>query len=389
MILSKRFVAPNGEVYIDYKRYLWLLSLFIPLVVLSGPIAFAITLESLWLLVPVLLVYLVIPVLDMVIGDDKSNPPESVVPQLEADRFYPTMTFLTIPVLVSSFVFCAWLVSEYRLSGWDYLAMVAVNGYILGYGINLGHEMGHKKSLAERWGAKLVLCLSGYGHFNVEHNRGHHVHVATPEDVASSKLGESIYRFYLREYPGAFIRAWRLESERLRRLGHSPWHYSNEVLQSLALTLVIYSALAIWLGWDIWAYLLLSALWGGFQLTSANYIEHYGLKRKKMPNGRYEKCQPHHSWNSNHLLSNWTLFHLQRHSDHHAYPMRRYQSLRNFDKIPQLPTGYYGMFLLAYVPPLWFRVMDKRVWQAVEKDWDRLNILPGCEEQYRARLVTK
>jgi alkane 1-monooxygenase len=152
---------------------------------------------------------------------------------------------------------------------------------------------------------------------------------------------------------------------------------------------VIYSALAIWLGWDIWAYLLLSALWGGFQLTSANYIEHYGLKRKKMPNGRYEKCQPHHSWNSNHLLSNWTLFHLQRHSDHHAYPMRRYQSLRNFDKIPQLPTGYYGMFLLAYVPPLWFRVMDKRVWQAVEKDWDRLNILPGCEEQYRARLVTK
>ncbi|MFZ5560535.1 MAG: fatty acid desaturase [Pseudomonadota bacterium] len=123
--------------------------------------------------------------------------------------------------------------------------------------------------------------------------------------------------------------------------------------------------------------LLALAFWGAFQLTSANYIEHYGLLRQKLPNGRYEPTQPHHSWNSNHIASNLVLFHLQRHSDHHAHPTRSYQCLRDFPGLPTLPVGYFGMFLLACLPPLWLRVMNPRLIEAVGGDISRINFEPA------------
>ena len=157
------------------------------------------------------------------------------------------------------------------------------------------------------------------------------------------------------------------------------------MLQPALISLALYGALVAALGWQILPFLLLSAFWGAFQLTSANYLEHYGLLRRKLENGRYEVCQPHHSWNSNHLFSNWALFHLQRHSDHHAHPTRRYQSLRNFPDLPRLPSGYFGMFLLAYVPPLWFRLMNPRLIEAVQGDAARINFQPGLRERLMRR----
>ena len=148
---------------------------------------------------------------------------------------------------------------------------------------------------------------------------------------------------------------------------------------------MLWSSLIAWLGWPTLPFLIGVSFWSWFQLTSANYVEHYGLLRGCNAQGRYEPCQPHHSWNSNHLFSNWVLFHLQRHSDHHAHPLRRYQSLRQFDQLPQLPSGYFGMFVLAYIPPLWFRVMDKRLLQAVQHDPARINFQPG----QRLRLMGK
>jgi alkane 1-monooxygenase len=139
----------------------------------------------------------------------------------------------------------------------------------------------------------------------------------------------------------------------------------------------LYTALTLWLGWGALLVLLLHVPIVWWQLTSANYIEHYGLLRQKLSNGQYERCQPKHSWNSNHLISNLVLFHLQRHSDHHANPSRHYQSLRHFEEAPQLPTGYMGMFLLAYVPPLWYRVMDQRLLDLHQNDRTQLNSLTG------------
>jgi alkane 1-monooxygenase len=219
----------------------------------------------------------------------------------------------------------------------------------------------------------VVLAVPFYGHFTMEHNVGHHAEVATPEDSASARFGESIYRFALREIPGGLRRGWRLERERLARYGHGAWSWRNEILQSYALSLLLYGGLVYAFGAAVLPFLLLQAAWGWWQLTSANYVEHYGLLRAKDPDGRYERCQPRHSWNANHLASNLVLFHLQRHSDHHAWPTRHYQSLRDFDDLPQLPSGYFGMFLLAYVPPLWRRVMDPRVLALVDGDRSRVN----------------
>lgn len=219
----------------------------------------------------------------------------------------------------------------------------------------------------------------------MEHNRGHHRWVATPEDPASSRMGESIWRFVLREMPGAFFRAWHLEAERLQRSGKSAWNTDNEILQAGAVTALLYGTLIALFGLAMIPLLLAIAFWGAFQLTSANYIEHYGLLRKKLDNGRYEQTRPEHSWNSNHIASNLALFHLQRHSDHHAHPTRSYQSLRDFPELPTLPVGYFGMFILAYIPPLWFRVMDPRLVQAVGGNSSRINFEPGKREQLLRR----
>lgn len=385
----KTFVAENGETFVDNKRGLWLLAIFIPMTSLVGPLL-VMSGSAQWVLwLPIVVFYVLVPVLDKVIGEDRGNPPESVVTQLEADPYYRVITFLLVPLLIAGFIFNAWFVSAVPLSSMGWIAVMLSNGFMCGYGINLGHEMGHKTTVLERFAAKLVLSLSFYGHFNVEHNRGHHATVATPQDSASSKLGETIYGFFWREYPGAFKRAWQLEATRLQRRNQALWSWQNEVIQSTLITLVLYIGLTLWLGIEVLPFLLLTALWSSFQLTSANYIEHYGLARKRLPNGRYEPCRPQHSWNSNFLLSNWTLFHLQRHSDHHTYPMRRYQSLRHFDASPQLPAGYYSMFLLSYVPPLWFKVMDPLVMRHAEGDLAAMNIAPGKEAFYQAQLSAR
>jgi alkane 1-monooxygenase len=165
------------------------------------------------------------------------------------------------------------------------------------------------------------------------------------------------------------------------------WHYSNPIVQSYALTAVITLLLLLTLGWKTLPFLLIHNLFAYWQLTSANYIEHYGLLRKRDADGRYERCQPHHSWNSNHIFSNLVLFHLERHSDHHTHPLRRYQSLRNFDNVPSLPNGYLGMYLLAYIPSLWFRVMDPRLMKLphVGGDLKNVNIEPTARTAIERR----
>ena len=198
-------------------------------------------------------------------------------------------------------------------------------------------------------------------------------------------MGESIYRFLLREMPGAWVRAWELESTRLRQSGLPVLSWHNHILQPALLTLLLWAALMVWLGPQILPFLILAAFWSNFQLTSANYVEHYGLLRQQSNNGRYETCKPYHSWNSNHIFSNWILFQLQRHSDHHAHPLRRYQSLRHFEDLPTLPSGYFGMFLVAYVPPLWRYVMDERLLGVVGRDANRLNLDPRQREALMAR----
>ena len=369
----------------DRKRHAWLLSVFIPFFVGSGALLVLATGDARAAWLPVAFLYLVVPLLDWALGEDRSNPPESAVPTLEADRYYRWITYAGVPTLWLTFVASVWFLATQELPLHAQIATVLSAGLAGGFCINLGHELGHKNTALERWLAKIILAPTCYGHFFIEHNRGHHRDVATPADPASSRMGETIYTFVLREMPGALRRAWKIEQERLARCAKPVWSLRNEVLQPALITLVLWAALVAWLGSGALVWIVAISFWANFQLTSANYIEHYGLLRRERAPGRYEVCQPRHSWNSNHVFSNWILFHLQRHSDHHAHPTRRYQSLRNFAGLPELPNGYVGMFLACYLPPLWFRIMDPRVVAWADAKADNIHFQPGM----RKRLVRR
>lgn len=366
--------------YNDPNRWMWWFSLAVPVLMGLGPALMIWQGEPLMLLAPLVFLYLAVPLADVVVGEARNNPPDWAVPALEADGFYRYLTYALVPLLWAAFVFAVWFVATQDLPWWGVCAMVLNAGAVGGFGINLGHELGHKHNRLERSLAMLALAPSGYGHFTIEHNRGHHAEVATPMDCASSRMGESIWAFLWREMPGGAMRAWRLESQRLQQSDRAVWSVHNQFLQGLLITALLWSLLLLWLGWGVLPFILLTAMWTNFQLTSANYVEHYGLLRLKTADGHYERCQPRHSWNSNHVFSNWILFHLQRHADHHAHAARRYQALRHFEDAPQLPSGYAGMFLLAYVPPLWFAVMNPRLLEAVGRDPARINFVPGQRE---------
>lgn len=378
----------NGETvtYRDRKRWLWLQSVWYPLFPLLGIIPHALTGNEWYLVVPIVFGYVVTPIIDHLLGEDESNPPAAVVPQLERDWYYRVLTFITVPLHFVSLIIAAWWATQ-DLSVWGFLALAFTAGLASGVGINTGHELGHKKTRLERNLAKIVLAVPAYGHFWIEHNHGHHRDVSTPDDPASARMGENIYQFACREIPGAAKRAWQIEATRLERKGLPFLHWDNAILQSLAITVVLQLSLIVAFGWLMLPFLAIHNFMAWWQLTSANYIEHYGLLRLKQENGRYERCKPHHSWNSNHVYSNLLLFHLERHSDHHAHPARRYQSLRHFDDLPTLPNGYFGMYLLAYVPPLWFKVMDPRVVALphIQGDMNKINIAPSKREEILAR----
>lgn len=379
-------VLPGGEaiLYVDSKRWWWLLAVLYPLQVLVPLSLHALTGNELWFVLPFFINFVVLPILDHVIGEDECNPPEEVVLQLDRDRYYRYLTYLTVPLHYVAIFASIVYAGTQPLSWWAVLLLVLHAGLVGGLAINTAHELGHKNSRVEKWLAKLALAVPAYGHFLIEHNRGHHLTASTPDDSASSRMGESIYRFARREIPGAFRRGWRIERERLAARNLPLWHYSNPILQSYAISALVTIVLLLWVGWIALPILFIHHAFAYWQLTSANYIEHYGLLRRRLENGRYERCRPHHSWNSNHVVSNLVLFHLERHSDHHANPLRRYQSLRHFDDLPALPNGYLGMFLLAWLPPLWFRVMDKRLMALphVRGDLDKVNV----DDRARASL---
>ncbi len=367
----------------DPKRYLWLLSPMIPLLGVLILVLYTLTGWGLWTWGGPFIVYVLVPVLDWLIGTDQTNPPESAVAQLEADKYYRAIVYAYIPSQFITTIWAAWLVAQGQLATWELIGLTLSVGAINGLAINTGHELSHKRDTLGRWMAKLTLTPTAYGHFYTEHVRGHHKNVATPDDPASSKMGESFWRFLPRTMIGSLVSAWKIEGERLARQGKSVWSWENDNLQAWALTVILFGGLTLWLGWIVLPFLLLQAFYAAALLEVINYIEHYGLLRQKGADGRYERCSPEHSWNSNHIITNLVLYQLQRHSDHHAHPTRSFQALRHFEDSPQLPSGYASMLIPAYIPWLWFRQMDPMVAAHYKGDLSRANILPSK----RAKLL--
>ncbi len=390
--------VPEGSVeqWQDKKRYLWLIGLVVPSLAGVAFTGFWLTGWSVWLWLGPIVILGIVPAIDLLAGLDRSNPPDDVIEQLENDRYYRWITYAYLPIQYAGFVLAMvwiarpeWLGAP-ELTTWQSIGAAVSIGCIGGIGINTAHELGHKKESHERWLSKIALAQSFYGHFYIEHNRGHHVRVATPEDPASSRLGETFYEFWPRTVVGSLKSSWRLEQRRYARKGQHPFRLGNDVLNAWVMSAVLFGGLIALLGWGIAPYLVLQAVVGFSLLEVVNYMEHYGMLRQKVGAGerqRYERVDPSHSWNSNNIATNVLLYHLQRHSDHHANPTRRYQALRDFEESPVLPTGYAGMIVLAAIPPVWRRVMDKRVLAHFDGDVTRANISPRKRERILARYA--
>ncbi|HEY5194300.1 MAG TPA: alkane 1-monooxygenase [Solirubrobacteraceae bacterium] len=369
----------------DRKRYAWLLGLIVPLLpFISWGLVEATGLGIFWFYGPVL-IFGVFPLLDLLVGLDASNPPDSVIKWLEQDRYYRWCTYAFLPLQYAGLIFACWMWSHGGLSTLDSVGLAFTVAMVAGVAINTAHELGHKRASSERWLSKVALAQTGYGHFFVEHNRGHHVRVATPEDPASARLGESFYEFLPRTVIGSLRSAIEIEREHLQRDGHRFWSPRNDILNAWLMSLALFVGLALVFGPVVLPYLLIQAVIGFSLLEVVNYLEHYGLMRQIREDGRYERTCPEHSWNSNNVASNVLLYHLQRHSDHHANPLRRYQSLRHFDEAPQLPTGYAGMIVVATIPPLWRRMMDRRLLEHYGGDMSLMNIHPRTRKRVLAR----
>ncbi|WP_241523546.1 alkane 1-monooxygenase [Mycobacterium sp. IEC1808] len=362
------------------KRYLWLLAAAVPALLFPSWLAVRVTgLGVFWWTVPIL-AFVIIPIVDHLVGPDSQTPGESVLAWLATDRFYRWATYLYLPNQYLSLVFACWLWSG---GGWltmgfvDKLGLMTTVGLIGGLAINAAHELGHTRERSERRLSKVALAQTCYGHFYVEHNRGHHVRVATAEDPASARFGEGLYAFLPRSVTGGLRSAWRLEAARLAGIGKTRWTLNNDILNAWLISAALFTVLSVWFGPVVLPWLIVQAIVGFSLLETVNYMEHYGLRRQLLPNGRYERVRPAHSWNSSTVITNVLLFHLQRHSDHHANPLRPYQVLRHVDDAPQLPSGYSAMLLLALIPPLWRRVMDPRVLDFYGGDISLAALKPG------------
>jgi alkane 1-monooxygenase len=390
MAIAASGTVPEGSTarWKDEKRYLWLLGLVVPSLAFIALGLFELTGWAVWLWIGPIVIFGIVPAVDLLLGLDRSNPPDDVIEALEKDRYYRWVTYVFLPVQYAGFAFAFWFIANGDLSLVERLGLAISIGCIGGIGINTAHELGHKKESHERWLSKIALAQSFYGHFYIEHNRGHHVRVATPADPASARVGESFYEFWPRTVWGSLKSAWRLEKRRLaRRHGH-PFRIGNDVLNAWLMSAVLWTLMIAWLGAGIVPYLLVQAVVGFSLLEIVNYMEHYGMLRRWVGTPgreRYERVDPSHSWNSNNIATNVLLYHLQRHSDHHANPTRRYQALRDYKESPVLPTGYAGMIILALVPPIWRRVMDPRVHAHFDGDLSRANISPRKRDRVLAK----
>ena len=385
----------------DKKRHLWLMGLIAPTALfVVMPIVWAMnqfgwqTASQAFFWIGPFLIYILLPSLDLRFGPDGQNPPDEVMERLENDKYYRYCTYVYIPfqyasVIVGAYLFTAsdlsWLGYDGALSWPARIGLALSVGTLGGIGINTAHELGHKKDSLERWLSKITLAQTWYGHFYIEHNRGHHVRVSTPEDPASARFGETFWEFLPRSVWGSLRSGWQLEAQRMRRLGKSPFNIRNDVLNAWLMSLVCWGVLVAVFGPALIPFIVIQAVYGFTLLETVNYLEHYGLLRQKTANGRYERCSPEHSWNSDHLVTNLFLYHLQRHSDHHANPTRRYQILRSIDGAPSLPSGYASMISLTYFPPLWRKVMDHRVLEHYGGDITRVNVDPRRRAKILAR----
>jgi alkane 1-monooxygenase len=314
-----------------------------------------------WVFFTLIYAFVLIPTLELFMEGSSENYTKAEEEILKKDIKFDILVWLILPVQWTIMIIFLTKVGG-PLPLWEKAGFISAFGISCGvFGINVAHELGHRSTWYEQAMSKALLLTSLYMHFFIEHNRGHHKNVSTDEDPASARRGETLYGFWIRSVSTSWIDAWKLENERLAKL-NLPWFsLRNEMLVYQLIQLSMLAIIAVVFGWQVMLAYIAAATVGFLLLETVNYIEHYGLRRKKVDGEYYEKVMPIHSWNSDHPLGRLLLFELTRHSDHHYMASRKYQVLRHFDQSPQMPTGYPGMMVLSLFPPLWFKIMHAHI----------------------------
>lgn len=339
-------------------RFLKYTSIWVSIAIIMTSLLFG----GYWVFVAPLYVFGLIPLIELFWGGSEKNMEKAEEELAKKDWKYDLVVWMVVPLQFTLCFFFMNRLDDNSLAVWEKLGMMFALGISCGVlGINVAHELGHRNTWYEQLMSKMLLATSLYMHFFIEHNRGHHKNVSTDEDPASSRYGETIYAFFIRSVRDSWFSAWHLETERLKKVGKKFWSISNEMLLYQLIQIAILITITIVWNWQVMLYFTGAATIGFLLLETVNYIEHYGLRRKKIDGAYYEKVLPIHSWNSNHPIGRIMLFELTRHSDHHYMASRKYQVLRHFDASPQMPTGYPGMMVLALFPPLWFKVMHEQI----------------------------
>ena len=318
--------------------------------------------EDLLSFLPVFIVFVIIPLLELMMRPDHRNMDAVQAEKEKRNSIYDWILYLSVPVQLGTLAYFFKVIQLTEFGSLEYYGRILAMGMMCGVmGINIGHELGHRKARFEQFLGELLLLSSLNTHFLPYHNEGHHREVATPMDAATAKRGQNLFHFWITSHFGSYAKAWKIENNRMEKFGKSSFSLHNRMVVYSLANLAVLGTIYYFFGMSVLLAFVIASIIGILLLETVNYIEHYGLLREMNEKGRYERVRHVHSWNSDHLIGRVMLFNLSRHSDHHYKASKKYQVLESLPQSPQMPTGYPGMMLLALVPPLWFRFMHKRM----------------------------
>lgn len=310
----------------------------------------------------VILFFVVLPIIELFIKPDDKNFDKETESLEGSNKAYDWIVFLAIPVQLFVLVYFLFEIKNSPAYTVAFFGKISSMGFMCGVlGINIGHELGHRRNKLERVLGEILLLTSLDTHFHIYHNEMHHRDVATPHDPATAKKDQLLYQFWITSHFGSYIKAWKIENQRMRRLNKSMLSLHNRMVVYSIANVVLLTIIYQFFGMITLLSFIAAATIGIILLETVNYIEHYGLIRKTTEQGVYERVRHCHSWNSDHQLGRMLLFNLSRHSDHHYNGGKKYQILLSHPESPQMPTGYPGMMVLAIFQPFWFWLMNKKL----------------------------
>ncbi len=312
--------------------------------------------------IPFIIFFGFVPLIELFLKPDTSNFDKETIKSEKNNPIYDWVMYLSVPVQLCMLVYFLFIIRDTPFGTVEFYGRVSAMGLMCGVlGINVGHELGHRLSRKEQFLGEILLLTSLDTHFLPYHNGGHHRDVATPNDAATAKRNQILFIFWFTSHFGSYFKAWQLEKERLRQLGKPSFSFRNRMVVYSIANIALLFSIYYFFNTHVLIAFIGAAILGIMLLETVNYIEHYGLMRKKTETGMYERVKHHHSWNSDHPIGRLLLFNLSRHSDHHYNGSKKYAVLKSLPESPQMPTGYPGMMVLALFQPLWFILMNKKL----------------------------